>query len=351
MNIFTKCLFLLLLSSYFVNPQLSYSQLKLELNFGEEDNYIFYKDANSDWKQETLNKEYIQNGNFEISHFLNTSPAGGDYLLLDGVSHFFKLPSNADINLNGHMSYTVSLWIYIYSSQLNGEIINADNGFTSGYRFYFDGNIPKLEIREGHSEVFSSDTALRANQWTHIGFFCDGAGDSVTFFMNGKTLKTQSFTKVTQVNTGANSYIGALVKSDPPNFLKANLDRVRFFAGQDTIFESVQKIVAKNEKTRTKKNRIQVPQNFTLFQNYPNPFNPTTKIKFELKEAGDVELSVYDLLGNNVRTLYQGNKDIGEYEYTWDGMDSKSNIVPSGIYFARLSLNGIVQTKKMVLVK
>lgn len=330
----------------------SVAQLKLELNFGDEDNYSFYKDATTgEWIQEIINKDYLQKGNFEIARFMKPSPAGGNYLLLDGIGHFLKLPSNADINLNGHVAYTVSMWMYLYSTNVNGEIINADNGFVSGYRFFIENNVPKLEIREGHSETFSSDTTLEASRWMHLGVYCDGAHDSVTFYVNGRVIKQLPFTKITQVNTGATSYIGALTKSTMPNFLKANLDQVRFFAGLDTVFNSVQKIAQRQNSRGSKKSKTIEPETFSLEQNYPNPFNLSTTIKFELRQSGFVELRVYDLLGNNIRTLYEGEKEIGVHEFTWDGLDYKNVVVPSGIYFVRLVFDGSVQTKKMVLVK
>ena len=94
-----------------------------------------------------------------------------------------------------------------------------------------------------------------------------------------------------------------------------------------------------------------MPASFSLSQNYPNPFNLSTRISFELKTSGNVELSIFDLLGNTVATVFQGEKASGVYEFSWDGTDNNSNVVPSGIYFVRLVFNGAVQTKKMVLVK
>ncbi len=328
-----------------------FGQLRMELNFGEDNNYILSENA---YSSKDINKarlrDLLQNGEFEVSGISARSPAGDNCLSLNGINYFLKVPENADIDLNGHVSYSVSAWIYLFSSDVSGEIINADNGFISGYRFYLDNNVPVLEIREGTQEIFSSETSLLPSQWSHIGFYCDGITDSVTFFVDGNAVSSSAFTKVTQVNTGSNSYIGAAVRSSPPNFLKANLDQIRFFAGLDTIFETVRKRSI-THKTNFKKEKPNVPQFFNLMQNYPNPFNASTKISFNLEKNGYVELKIYDLLGNMVRNLYEGSKEEGIYEYYWDGQDSKSNVVPSGIYFVRLSFNGLVQTKKMILVK
>ena len=351
-----KCIFLFFkiflfsIVSFLLNTN-CFAQLRMELNFGEENNYILSENSNSttDLNKARL-RDLLQNGEFEVSGLSARSPAGDNCLMLNGVNYFLKVPENASIDLNGHVSYSVSAWIYLFSSGVSGEIINADNGFISGYRFYLDNNIPNLEIREGNQEVFSSETSVPPSQWTHVGFFCDGINDSVTFFIDGNPVISSAFTKVTQVNTGINSYIGAAVRSSPPNFLKANLDQIRIFAGRDTIFENVKKR-AVVYKAKTKKEKQNVPQFFTLQQNYPNPFNASTKIAFNLEKNGYVELKIYDLLGNMVRNIYEGTKEAGPYEYYWDGQDFKNNTLPSGIYFIRLSFNGSVQTKKMILVK
>jgi hypothetical protein len=88
------------------------------------------------------------------------------------------------------------------------------------------------------------------------------------------------------------------------------------------------------------------PNSFVLQQNYPNPFNPSTKIKYSLSSGGDVLLKVFDILGNEVATLVNEEKQSGFYEVTFNA----SNLA-GGIYFYRLSSGGYIQTKKMVLIK
>jgi hypothetical protein len=89
-----------------------------------------------------------------------------------------------------------------------------------------------------------------------------------------------------------------------------------------------------------------VVDNFYLAQNYPNPFNPSTKINFGLKKAGEVEISVYNILGNKVATLVNGFKSAGNHSVSFDA----SNL-SSGIYFYKIVTNGFVQTRKMILEK
>lgn len=93
-------------------------------------------------------------------------------------------------------------------------------------------------------------------------------------------------------------------------------------------------------------NSGEIPNTFSLYQNYPNPFNPSTMIKFDLPKAALVMLKVYDESGKEVATLVNENMNAGSYKYEFitDGL-------ASGIYFARLTANGMMITKRMVMVK
>jgi hypothetical protein len=94
-----------------------------------------------------------------------------------------------------------------------------------------------------------------------------------------------------------------------------------------------------------------MPESYALEQNYPNPFNPSTSIAFSVKEAGEVQLSIYNLHGQEVRTLASGNYASGKYAITWDGKDERGQIVPSGVYLYKLRVNGFAQTRKMIFMK
>jgi len=94
-----------------------------------------------------------------------------------------------------------------------------------------------------------------------------------------------------------------------------------------------------------------VPTVYSLAQNYPNPFNPETNIEFSLPSDQDVNLAVYNLLGQQVRTLVNGRVVAGTHTAHWDGKNERGIDVPSGIYFYRLFTSEFAQTNKMVLVR
>ncbi|MBN2830646.1 MAG: T9SS type A sorting domain-containing protein [Candidatus Cloacimonetes bacterium] len=95
-----------------------------------------------------------------------------------------------------------------------------------------------------------------------------------------------------------------------------------------------------------------VPQIKThLNQNYPNPFNPETTISFSLEKAGNVELSIYNILGQKVQTLQNGFTGAGNHSLVWNGTDSKGKTVPSGIYLYKLTEGTYTFTRKMILLK
>ncbi len=94
-----------------------------------------------------------------------------------------------------------------------------------------------------------------------------------------------------------------------------------------------------------------LPTAFSLSQNYPNPFNPTTEISFALPSRTKVSLIVYNMLGQQVRTLVNDDMPAGAHSVSWDGTDNSGTSVASGIYLYRLSAEGKARTKKMELLK
>jgi hypothetical protein len=94
-----------------------------------------------------------------------------------------------------------------------------------------------------------------------------------------------------------------------------------------------------------------LPESFTLSQNYPNPFNPATTISFSLKSTQNVNLTVFNVLGQSVRTLANGEYTIGAHDVIWDGSDEAGESVSSGIYFYRLVTADGQKTRKMMLLK
>jgi len=88
-----------------------------------------------------------------------------------------------------------------------------------------------------------------------------------------------------------------------------------------------------------------------LSQNYPNPFNPTTTIKFNLKKSMQIKLIVYNMLGQQVKTLVDQKMLAGSHIATWNGQDDSGNMLASGIYYYSLETESFKTTKKMALIK
>ena len=90
---------------------------------------------------------------------------------------------------------------------------------------------------------------------------------------------------------------------------------------------------------------------FSLFQNYPNPFNQETIIRYSLPWDCAVKLSVYNLLGRQVKTLVDERQSADDYEVTWDGKNEQGQDVASGVYFFRIDIGELIDTKKMVILR
>lgn len=93
------------------------------------------------------------------------------------------------------------------------------------------------------------------------------------------------------------------------------------------------------------------PRDFGLDQNYPNPFNPSTQIAYRLPEDSNVRLVVFNILGQQVRTLVNGRVSAGAFSIAWDGRDEAGRQVASGVYLYRLDAGKFKAIKRMTLLK
>ena len=90
---------------------------------------------------------------------------------------------------------------------------------------------------------------------------------------------------------------------------------------------------------------------FNIYNNYPNPFNPITTIEFAIPERELVTIVVFDMLGNNIKTLVSQVMEPGLKSIIWDSTDDSDRIVSSGLYFYVIQAGRYSQTKKMLLLR
>jgi hypothetical protein len=93
------------------------------------------------------------------------------------------------------------------------------------------------------------------------------------------------------------------------------------------------------------------PESYALLPNYPNPFNPETEIRFQLPQAGFVVIKIFNILGEEIRTLADAQYDAGYHRVRWDGKDKNGKSVASGVYLYQLRAGRFSQVKKMGLIR
>jgi hypothetical protein len=93
------------------------------------------------------------------------------------------------------------------------------------------------------------------------------------------------------------------------------------------------------------------PLAFRLLQNYPNPFNPSTTIQYETATLADVNVRIFDLRGALIKELVHSTQAAGLHRVVWDGTDSKSARVSSGVYFSVVDCGGQALSRRLILIK
>ncbi|HEY4612685.1 MAG TPA: T9SS type A sorting domain-containing protein, partial [Bacteroidota bacterium] len=213
--------------------------------------------------------------------------------------------------------------VQIYSLYANGNLIFA--GTSSGAYRSTDQGATWAESNEG-LQAGTSATAFTMNE--RIVFV--GTASSGVYF---STNEGQRWSKL-GVNPVADGHaIRSLAATSTHLFAGAD--------GRGVWTIPLNEITAVQEPTNSTP-----PVSFRLHQNYPNPFNPTTVISYQMPVTSYVELTIYNMLGQEVATIISGKLEAGTHRATWDATG-----FPSGVYFYRLSAGQYHETKKLILTK
>lgn len=190
---------------------------------------------------------------------------------------------------------------------------------------------PVVLILDQHANPVSNATVM--GEWS--GALSDSMtsttdGDGFALFSERKTRSTASVTFcVTNVTHGSLTY-------EPPQ----NMEPCATAQVGSSSLAAAFKIGSEG-----------IPTVYGLFQNYPNPFNPEAEIRFQVPKASHVILKVYNLIGQDVRTLIDHNYSAGSHSVRWDGRDNQGRAVASGVYLYRMQAGGFTEVKKMNLLR
>ncbi len=322
------------------------------------------------------NANNLQNGKGYIVKF-----SYPQYIYIEGDSVFFPIQVNIGWNLIGPFNQNVPVsQIYTVPS---GIIISDFYGIRENG--YFSSDV--LEIGKGYwinsasnGQIILNGGSLEKNgmgqqqsaeinpNWGKIKI-TDSDGKSITLYSAGIEIKSDIFVLPPLPPAGifdARYCSGRFVENlSTDNVIMINSDKyplkikvedISIFLKDringeiiNTELNDGDEITITNEKITSfvvGKITEEQPVSYQLCQNYPNPFNPSTKIKYSVPQTSQIQIKVFDVLGNEIETLVDEEKPSGTYELTWNAAT-----LPSGIYFYRIQAGSFIDTKKMILLK
>ncbi|MEZ5357583.1 MAG: T9SS type A sorting domain-containing protein [Candidatus Zixiibacteriota bacterium] len=250
---------------------------------------------------------------------------------------------NADINMDGTAPTIADLIMLI-------KIITGEQNPIT----YKQGEIQAM----GASSVQATAELVREDDGLFIMFDCPvdigGAlvrlsGEDVGQLnaINLTTMDMMSAVKNTTASYLLLSYAGELIGSGEMTAMQISDDPSLEIELAEVELADVNGAVIETNKVGSGV----LPEQFELFQNFPNPFNPTTEIKFNLSAPAHVDLTVYNILGQEVIRLVNGEYPAGQHSITWNSTDRFGDAVASGIYLYRIKAGDTVASRKMVLLK
>ena len=231
--------------------------------------------------------------------------------LIDSLGEGNDSTSFRVIALNYVMNYT------FYSDEYNGQSVdNIPPGVPEG-----------LDIALENSQVLLS--------------WLPSIDDDFQYY-NIEKATHETFQNAQSFNTAQNTFMDSDIEDGMMYFYRI---RAADYSGNWSDYsDAVQLLTLSNDNAN-------VAERFMLHQNYPNPFNPITNMRYDLPEEAFVNITIYDMFGNTVKTLIDGKKSSGFKSVQWNAKNNQGQPVSAGVYVYTIEAGKFRQTKKMILLK
>lgn len=243
---------------------------------------------------------------------------------------------------------TQQIFMNNWDGDTQGDPIFADATITFGDPtdstwpdFNLESNSPCIDAGGSLTTITTASGSGMSFTVDDAGYFMDGWGivDGDTIQLEGQTQTAQ----ITDVNYDTNIItVDISLTWNKGQGISLAYEGSAPDAGAYEYMESGQNIIPPSRSN---------PDNFTLQQNYPNPFNPSTTIKYSVAKSCNVQIKIYNRLGQEVCALVNKQISAGEHSITWDGKDAKGNKLASGIYYYRLTAGKQSFSKKMLYLR
>ena len=305
----------------------------MEVNF--EDFVAFAAAFNSQKGDANYNPQADVNddGSVDFSDFLTAAASFGRTAVVPAGSKLAITPQRPGVNADTEMTLDLAGEKVLVGEEISVTVSMANAKQLNGFGLELTYDADKFEFV---SAVPAAADLLKSQ------------GDETPLFKNWPEEGRISVVNAI-IDAGSVSGEGALV-TFTFKVLREFEDNARFEIAQGVVFDADQ---LQNPVVSLGALDVQsTPTEFALHQNFPNPFNPQTNIPYDLAESGDVALRIYNLLGQEVRTLVRERQQAGRYTVQWSGMDDRGVSVSSGIYFYQVSVAGKFQdAKRLMLLK
>jgi hypothetical protein len=258
----------------------------------------------------------------------------------DGIDDYISIDSYTNMRPTNDVS--IAAWIKTEDSVTTRAIVYDRLQTHDGFGLILnEAGYPRISINGGAGSCTAKDD-VDDQSWHFLVGTYSKLGEKIIIYIDAVLSDTSSYSDSIDYTPEPRNQIGRAKEGE--DYFNGIIDEIRIYNRklQQSDIDSLY-----NNFTFVEENTIsEIPIDYNIKQNYPNPFNPKTKIGYSIPQFSNVVVKVFDILGNEIETLVNEEKQTGTYEITWYAEN-----LPSGVYFYRLQAGDFVETKKMVLLR
>ncbi len=263
----------------------------------------------------------------------------------DGINDNVRVISSSSLNFQN--AITINFWIKVGEFYDREAYPISHGNWENRWKVSITNKRIRWTVKTNTGiKDLDSETELVKNNLYNVTVLYNGIDYEI--YLNGELDAFTSFSG-SILTTPIDLMIGQVLPGNTEYNFKGVLDDIRIY-NYALSYNSIQSLYDFTTDIEDYK-KVEAPKNFALAQNFPNPFNNQTNIEFQLAAESSIKLEIFNILGQKVKILFNGEKSPGYYTTSWNGINDSGVSVNSGIYFIKFSSEKFSEIKKITLLK